>query len=147
MTSNLKSPAISLGYVPVDDDHQMFVALLHQMEHADNVAFTTLFQQLATHTEKHFERENQLMQSSGFPALSEHRGDHHRVLGEIHQFQRRVDKGIIAFGRSFIRDRLKPWFDLHSTTMDSALIAHLKTSANGAAVMANHAVSENCARG
>ena len=104
MTSNLKSPAISLGYVPVDDDHQMFVALLHQMEHADNVAFTTLFQQLATHTEKHFERENQLMQSSGFPALSEHRGDHHRVLGEF-------------------------------------------TSANGAAVMANHAVSENCARG
>jgi len=38
----------------------------------------------------------------------------------------RVDKGMITFGRSFVRDRLPQWFGLHVTTMDSALVAHIK---------------------
>ena len=147
MVFNEKSPLIQLGYAPVDEDHAVFVALLQQMGDADNVAFATLFPRLMAHTEQHFERENALMAQSGFPALAEHRGEHARVLGELHHFGRRVEKGLTAFGRSFIRDRLAPWFGLHITTMDAALIAHLKTSANGAAVLAEQAISENCARG
>jgi hypothetical protein len=33
---------------------------------------------------------------------------------------------MIAFGRSFVRERLPQWFGLHVTTMDSALAAHIK---------------------
>lgn len=62
-----------------------------------------------------------------YPGEIEHKSEHQRVLGEFKQFRSRVDKGMIAFGRSFIRERLPQWFELHVTTMDSALVAHMNT--------------------
>ncbi|WP_269844790.1 hypothetical protein [Methyloprofundus sedimenti] len=38
---------------------------------------------------------------------------------------RSINKGLIAFGRSFAQERLPQWFDLHITTLDSALVAHI----------------------
>jgi len=100
--------------------------LLNQLDSAANADFPVLFQQLYEHTEQHFDRENQLMKQVAFPAESEHKGEHQRVLGEFKQFKTRVDKGLITFGRSFVRDRLPQWFQLHVQTMDSALVAHIK---------------------
>lgn len=119
----------TVGYPAIDNDHQAFVELLNQLEVANNADFASLFRTLFEHTEQHFERENQLMQDYGFPATAEHRGEHQRVLGEFKQFQSRVDKGMLAFGRSFVKERLPQWFQLHVTTMDSALAAHIKAEA------------------
>jgi hemerythrin len=85
-----------------------------------------LFQQLYEHTEQHFDRENKLMAEFDFPAETEHKGEHQRVLGEFKQFKTRVDKGLITFGRSFVKERLPQWFQLHLLTMDIALVAHIK---------------------
>jgi hemerythrin len=115
-----------VGYQPIDHDHQEFVSLLDKLDSASNADFPALFQALYRHTEQHFEMENRLMQQTGFPAEGEHGGEHRRVLGEFKQFQTRVDKGLIAFGRSFVKERLPAWFQLHIATMDSALAAHLK---------------------
>jgi hemerythrin len=116
----------SLDYPPIDQDHQEFRALLQALQSAENAQFPDLFQTLYSHTEQHFDRENQLMQESAFPAIQEHKGEHQRVLAEFKQFQSRINKGLIAFGRAFAQDRLPQWFDLHIATMDSALVAHIK---------------------
>ena len=118
---------ILLDYEPIDKDHEEFIGLLSQVDAAGNTDFPALFQQLYEHTEHHFDRENQLMTEFAFPAETEHKGEHQRVLGEFKQFKTRVDKGLAAFGRSFVRERLPQWFELHVATMDSALAAHLKT--------------------
>ncbi len=121
-----KTGSIKLDYEPIDNDHDEFIMLLNQLDSAGNADFPILFQQLYEHTEQHFDRENQLMKQVAFPAETEHKGEHQRVLGEFKQFKTRVDKGLIAFGRSFVRDRLPQWFQLHVQTMDSALVAYLK---------------------
>ena len=123
---------IKVDYPKVDNDHSEFVALLNQLDTASNAEFPALFRQLFEHTEQHFAMENQLMLDYGFPAEAEHKGEHVRVLGEFKQFQTRVDKGMIAFGRSFVKERLPQWFLLHITTMDSALAAHIKASGKNA---------------
>ncbi|MGY6274348.1 bacteriohemerythrin [Methylomonas sp. MgM2] len=115
-----------VGYPAIDSDHQEFVSLLNQLDGADNADFPALFRQLFEHTEHHFAMENQLMADYQFPAETEHKGEHVRVLGEFKQFKTRVDKGMIDFGRAFVRERLPQWFLLHTTTMDSALAAHLR---------------------
>ncbi len=92
--------------------------------------FPGLFQHLFEHTELHFAMEDQLMRDSRFPAEAEHTGEHLRVLGEFKQFKSRVDKGMLAFGRSFVRERLPQWFQLHVSTMDSALAAHINANSN-----------------
>lgn len=119
---------IHVGYEPIDQDHEEFLSLLDKLKNASNADFQTLFEELHTHTQKHFEREKQLMQQSAFPAETEHNGEHQRVLGEFKQFKTRVDKGLITFGRAFVTERLPSWFQLHVSTMDSALAAHLKSS-------------------
>ncbi|WP_051961938.1 bacteriohemerythrin [Methylobacter sp. BBA5.1] len=126
-----KNGFILVGHDPIDYDHDEFVMLLSRLNTADNNDFPALFQELFEHTEQHFERENRLMEQSAFPAQTEHKGEHLRVLGEFKQFKKRVDKGMIAFGRSFARERLPQWFELHVTTMDSALAAHLNTRSQG----------------
>ncbi|WP_347987049.1 hemerythrin domain-containing protein [Methylomonas sp. AM2-LC] len=125
MTLINKDKPIVLGNSVIDNDHQVFIDLLNALESAGNLEFTALFQQLYEHTEQHFEHEKQLMQQSAFPAENEHSGEHQRVLGEFKQFKTRMDKGLISFGRSFVKERLPQWFQLHVTTMDSALVTHL----------------------
>ncbi|AMK79018.1 MULTISPECIES: bacteriohemerythrin [Methylomonas] len=117
---------LSVGYDLIDNDHGIFIDLVNQLDKANNTDFPGLFKQLYEHTEEHFESENRLMAQFGFPAETEHKGEHQRVLGEFKQFKTRIDKGLITFGRSFVRERLPQWFVLHITTMDSALSAHIK---------------------
>lgn len=117
---------IGVDYRLIDDEHQEFIQLLDALDRADDIHFPVLFQALHQHTQQHFERENQLMRQSGFPAEIEHSGEHQRVLAEFKQFQARVDRGLVGFGRAFVKERLVAWFVLHVTTMDSALATHLK---------------------
>jgi hemerythrin-like metal-binding protein len=116
---------LTVGYDQIDNDHDEFISLLNELDAADNTNFPALFRQLYEQTEQHFERENQLMKQFAYPGETEHKGEHQRVLGEFKQFKSRVDKGLIAFGRSFVKDRLPQWFGLHVTTMDGALAAHI----------------------
>ncbi|OQW71860.1 MAG: hemerythrin [Proteobacteria bacterium ST_bin11] len=116
----------SVGHDLIDTDHSVFIALLNQMDKTNITDFPGLFLQLYEHTAEHFEREHSLMAEFNFPAETEHNGEHQRLLGEFKQFKTRVDKGLIAFGRAFIKERLPQWFTLHISTMDSALAAHIK---------------------
>lgn len=114
------------GQALIDTDHGEFIALVNQLDSASNAEFPALFKQLYQHTERHFDSENRLMEESGFPAESEHKGEHQRVLSEFKQFQTRIDKGLIPFGRAFVKERLPQWFALHVATMDAALAAHVR---------------------
>lgn len=126
MTTFETTIPISVGYDLIDNAHGVFIDLVNQLDKANNTDFPGLFTQLYEHTEEHFESENQLMAQFGFPAENEHKGEHQRVLGEFKQFKTRVDKGLITFGRSFVKERLPQWFLLHVTTMDSALSSYIK---------------------
>lgn len=118
------------GHPALDHDHDVFLTLLAQLAVAGNPEFPTLFQNLLRQTEQHFAQEEHLMQQHAFPAMAEHQGEHRRVLGEFHQFKPRIDKGLIAFGRPFVQERLPLWFKLHVATMDYALALHIERRNN-----------------
>ena len=118
---------LKVGNALIDNDHLAFIDLLNQLDSASNSEFSQLFQQLYEHTEQHFEHENQLMAQFAFPAETEHNGEHQRVLAEFKQFKPRIDKGMVTFGRAFIKERLPQWFQLHVATMDAALATHIRT--------------------
>lgn len=134
--------AFGLGVESMDNVHEEFVALLNKLHAADNPRFVDLFSTMIRHTEQHFSEEQALMLMCGFPAISEHVGEHQRILGEMVQIGRRVDKGLVAFGRAYVRDRLPDWFRLHSATMDSALAAHWKLHISRAAAADNRPQAE-----
>jgi hemerythrin len=116
-----------LGLEQMDTTHQEFISLVNRLNLADKSLFQELFAELLEHTQLHFESENQLMQKTGFSAMSEHNGEHLRVLGELSRFAQMVQKGSITIARSYVREMLPSWFSLHAVTMDSALAAHIKS--------------------
>ncbi len=117
-----------LGVDCMDNTHKEFVTLVNRLATAPDTGFADMFNELITHTRVHFLQEKELMLASKFPAYAEHNEEHMRILGELNQFKKRVDKGLIAFGRNYIRERIPEWFALHAATMDSALALHLKDS-------------------
>lgn len=116
-----------LGLDIMDDTHKEFVILINQLSDANDNEFVTLYEKLISHTQQHFKQEEDLMVESKFPAYCEHKDEHQRILGELSQFKKRVNRGQIDIGRSYIRGRMPEWFSLHAATMDSALAAHLKS--------------------
>ena len=97
MTLIEKNNVLMVGYDLIDSDHGEFITLLNQLDSASNADFPALFEHLYSHTEQHFDRENQLMQQFTYPGEIEHKGEHQRVLGEFKQFKTRIDKGMITF--------------------------------------------------
>lgn len=117
---------LKVGHDLIDRDHADFLDLLGKLSAASDGEFPALFADIFEHIEQHFERENQLMRDFAFPAETEHRSEHQRVIGEFRQFKTRVERGLIQFGRGFVEENLPGWFKLHVSTMDSALAAHIK---------------------
>lgn len=126
----------ALGLEEMDARHREFVALADALENAPNGAFPTLFQQLVDHTRLHFAEEGRLMRVHGFPAIGEHEGEHHRVFGDLLQFNRHIKRGKLTLARAYVRDGLPEWFALHLATMDRALAAHILGASQPVAVVA-----------
>ena len=116
----------SLAHAELDSTHHSFVKLLNQTVAASKDQFVAQLQQLLEHTQQHFAQEEQLMQASKFPSLVEHQAEHQRVLGELQQLTTRAQQGrSTLLARAYVQDKLPEWFNLHTTTMDSALTAYL----------------------
>lgn len=116
----------TVGNAEMDARHREFVELLNGLNDTDDAGFAAMFDHLCEHTRQHFAAEESRMRQCSFPALAEHCGEHHRVLGELAQIGRLVGRGRLALGRAYASDSLPHWFRLHLATMDSALAAHWK---------------------
>ena len=118
-------PVCLLGNEEMDRTHHECIILVNSLAAANKMEFSNNFQKLFDHTRIHFDREMELMESSKFPAMSEHHADHQRILGELERFNGKIKKGQLTFARAYVREKLPEWFRTHISMMDSALVAHL----------------------
>jgi hemerythrin-like metal-binding protein len=112
-----------------DASHEALAEMIEGVIAASNAAFPVRFQTLLTLFKMHVAEEGGLMRASRYQGLAEHEGEHHRVLGELVQLNLSIRRGRIALARAYVKDGLAPWFDLHLATMDAALAAHLRRTA------------------
>jgi len=125
MVIDTTSPAILLQLGEVDEMHLEFASLVNELAVAKGNDFVELFARLYDHCQTHFAREKELMEAGHYSSLAEHDSEHQRILGEMKQYQRKVNKGAITFARAYVKERLPEWFQLHLSSMDSALAFHL----------------------
>ena len=129
MSTNIKTDAyIALGNKTIDDTHREFITLLLELNNAPKESFTNSFATFLGHIEQHFSQEETLMQDSNDPNLAEHMSEHRRVLNKLKLFEKRIAAGKSNFAKAYLKDKLPEWFKLHTTTMDSALVSHLKNN-------------------
>jgi hemerythrin len=115
-----------LGVPAIDRSHREMVELINQMDGANDATFVYLFMDLVNHTRAHFASEEVMMRESLYTAIAEHKDEHARVLAELSRFYGRLGGVRTELARAYVREQMAAWFALHATTLDSALVAHLK---------------------
>ncbi|OIO67455.1 MAG: hypothetical protein AUJ56_10030 [Zetaproteobacteria bacterium CG1_02_49_23] len=126
----------------MDTIHVDFIKQINALELMYGEELQAGFSNLLQHSIRHFEREDELMQAYAFPQIVEHREQHRKVLAEMTRFAAQLKEGKSIFARAYIRQRLPEWFNLHLTTMDSALAWYLKnhTQRFNTRVRSNYAI-------
>ncbi len=87
------------------------------------------------HTREHFARENNLMQTYGFPAYPVHSGEHSRVLQLLESLQRHwLQQKSIQPLADFLFNQWPLWFDEHVRSMDKVTAEFIQRAAGEASV-------------
>lgn len=119
------SDALALDLVEMDQTHREFVDLLAQVELAPDDTLLTHWRALVDHTDDHFSREDQWMQSTRFSSSNCHSMQHNVVLQVMREGSKRGEAGDLALVRQMAHE-LGIWFPQHAQSMDAALALHLR---------------------
>lgn len=86
----------------------------------------TAMEEWVAHTRAHFEGENRLMETYGFPPYPVHKAEHAQVLARLESLQqqwlRDRQPELLA---EFIFTEWRPWFEQHVNSMDMATALYL----------------------
>jgi len=119
------SDALALDLPAMDDTHQEFVELLAKVETAPDAKLLEQWTELIDHTDDHFGREDEWMQSTRFASSNCHSMQHKVVLQVMREGQKQGRDGNLSVVRDMARE-LALWFPQHAQSMDAALALHLR---------------------
>jgi hemerythrin len=109
-----------LGHRPMDDEHEVLVALIADLCGAPDAALPARLEALAVRLQAHFDEEDTWMRTSDFPPRDCHIGEHAAVLRSVAAVQRRLTAGDVPAARRLAAE-LEAWFPGHVLHLDSAL--------------------------
>lgn len=130
--------AYLLGFQPMDDTHQEFVALVNAMLTAGDTAMADVLAAFENHAQAHFDQEARWMNETDFPPTQCHIDEHNAVMKSVREVRDLVTAG--AAGNIDVARRLaaelKRWFPSHADYLDSALAQWMvKKSCGGVPVV------------
>lgn len=118
-----------LNFEEMDNLHQEFVSVYNSLEDESPQSYKNVIMKLFEQSKKHFCQEETLMDKFNYPRTREHKDEHNKVLAEMEYF---ISKSNSKMGqmliKSYYKEKLPSWFDLHLISMDSDLSAFLKKS-------------------
>jgi len=126
------TPVLAVGHELIDGQHKelfrRFDALVTALQQADRAAVGQLFDFLAEYVATHFEEEERLMQSTGYPAYSTHRAAHERFARDYADLRRLYDvagpsAAVTVKTQTWIFD----WLKAHISGTDVKLAEWLRT--------------------
>jgi hemerythrin len=125
-----------LGYAPMDDVHEEFIAIVSAMMTCAEEALLPHLRQFQAHSRDHFDQEQHWMRVSGFPAAECHIAEHDAVMQSVDEVLDSVLKGGPSAEIRRLAHALAQWFPAHADYLDAALAQWLvKQATQGAPVV------------
>lgn len=119
----------SVGVNALDLDHQKLILLLNQFntaydyEMGEEYEHQTL-KELLAYTEYHFDREEKMMEDSGYPDFVAHQEQHKIMIAKINEIKQKYEEqGHDAFQE--VSDFLSGWLINHINGTDKQYTSHL----------------------
>jgi hemerythrin len=121
----------SVGIEAVDHEHKELIELINRLADEVLAEGTTLtasafFGDLIKGISAHFALEERFMRERGYDQLTQHKGDHERLLDEILNIMDEFEADETA-NRAVLAKRLDAWFSRHFETHDARLHKALGT--------------------
>lgn len=118
-----------LNYDEMDSYHKEFVEIYNSLLDDSAESYKNVLMKLFEQSKRHFCAEETLMDKYNYPRSKEHQDEHNKVLGEMEYF---LSKSNSKMGqmliKSYYKEKLTSWFDLHLISMDSDLSSFLKSA-------------------
>lgn len=113
----------------MDTLHKEFIDIYNSIEDNTIESYKNVMLKLFQHTKIHFCKEEEDMELYNYPRKKEHIDEHNKVLAEMEYFLQKADTKMGSMLlKSYYKEKLPSWFDLHLISMDSDLASYLKTS-------------------
>lgn len=121
----------SVGIDAVDHEHKELIALINRLHgeaaaRGSKEAVSAFFGDLFKGISAHFALEERFMRERGYDQLTEHKGDHERLLDDIRDIMEELE-GAAAIDSAVLAGRLDDWFSRHFETHDARLHKALGT--------------------
>ncbi len=120
----------NIGVAEVDRQHQILVRLINDLhlgiaeKHSD-LAIKMALDALIQYTVSHFAFEEEMFDQTQYPDTKAHKAKHKKLLGQINDFVRRVERGGDATVFDEMLAFLKDWLVKHIHGTDKAYAPHL----------------------
>ena len=122
------SPNLSVGVEELDSDHQELIDVLNQLDvevrrAAGHDTIAQILDELISHTEAHFRREEEIMAREHYPDAEHHAKIHRALSEEIQEFRKEFASGM-EIGPE-ITEFIKRWLISHIMESDKHLGGYL----------------------
>lgn len=128
----------SVDVAQFDAQHKKLFDLINLLHdamakgHGNDVMVKTL-DELILYTKSHFQAEEKLLQSKGYPDLAAHKAQHDKFTAQIVQFQKDFTDGKLTV-TSKLMNFLRDWLTSHILETDKRYAEFLKQQAKGASL-------------
>lgn len=114
----------------IDADHMKLVELVNRLHDATSEGrgmevVKDILAELIGYTEEHLRREEQAMQSAGYPGLEKHKESHAKFVADLRGLQKRYDDGSVAVAAQ-LSAVLRDWLSLHIRRGDKDLLHFIR---------------------
>ncbi|MFZ6819864.1 bacteriohemerythrin [Undibacterium sp. Ji22W] len=80
----------------IDQDHQALIGMVNELHDAadvgqDYLSLSKILARLATYTQDHFQREEDLMRASAYPDFKAHREQHRKLLERVNDLKHELE--------------------------------------------------------
>ena len=129
MGSEPPTPSVTLGHSSVDRDHQHLLSLIARfadlaIAKASADALAEAVCDLTEFTRSHFEYEEALMTSAGYPGADVHRMDHAEMMRQLSLYLFRFSTAVDTSPNAIV-EALQVWFTGHLQRFDLPMVQFL----------------------
>ncbi len=141
MQASIDNQQYRLGCPIIDHDHAILLAVVDRIEIAlfEGQAREVLersMDELRGYVDAHFDNEEELMVSTGYPALISHKAAHDAMRSRVEDLAASLESDAVSPSDAvkFLRD----WLDHHMGAMDRELAAYLNQDRFHALIPSGH---------
>jgi hemerythrin len=116
----------------IDRDHRQLIEYINRLHEytldgQGREIVGEVLEQLLTYTDQHFEREERLMTSLGFPGVKEHHRKHQELSARMRELSQLHQSGSLSVA-SLLSVSMRDWLSLHIRRTDQEIRQWIKTS-------------------